>query len=142
MDRSSRNLLTYALFILGSVAVTLVGIGAEIYLGGFAIPDGTTQEALDITKIFVLAISAVMLLPQIYIGIKGICVARNPDSSYSHIFLGGILLAITLVSLVLSVGGIFTGSEDVSYTALVEQTFQVIFYIGFLISANQVRNGD
>ena len=38
---------------------------------------------------------AVILLPQIYVGVKGLKIASNPDSSELHIIVAAVLLGIT-----------------------------------------------
>ena len=41
-----------------------------------------------------------MLLPQIYIGLKGIKIAKTPDSSKAHVVWGIILLVLTVLGLI------------------------------------------
>ena len=53
-----------------------------------------------IAKIFVLAVSVLILLPQVYIGLKGLKMAKEPDSSIGHIVWGVIVTAFTAMGLI------------------------------------------
>ena len=143
MDKSRKNLLTFSLFIIGFAVMAVVSIGLELYFGfnNAAAPEGASDNILDITKAFVFAVSLIMLLPQFYVGIKGIRVSKNPDSSKGHIVWGIILFIITLVAAVSSI--IELVAQDPmqrDYTIIFDPIFEAIIYFAFLVNAFKVRN--
>lgn len=102
MEQTRKHLKFASLAILAMAGISLINIVSEILFGELNnadIPAGSSDNILLITKIFVLVVSAVLLFPQVYIGIKGIKVSKNPDSSKAHIVWGIILLVSALLSL-------------------------------------------
>ena len=82
---------------------TMLNILGEIFFGEFnsaAIPEGTPANTLLIAKIFLLAISALLLWPQIYVSIKGIKIAKNPNGTKRHIFWATVLLVLSIIGLI------------------------------------------
>ena len=145
MEKSRRNLLTFSLFIIGLAVITVVEIAAELYLGGFnrvEIPEGAPDNILEITKNFILIFSIVMLLPQLYVGIKGVRVARNPDSSKGHIFWGSVIFILAVLGCVSSIiDWTNNGNPSECFSSLMECAFDAIIYCEFLVAARQVKNG-
>ena len=103
MEQSRKNLKTYSIIVLALAILALIEMVFELFFGEInnaQIPEGAPENILMITKIVLAAITLLLYLPQIYIGIKGISVAKNPDSSKAHITLGMILFVLTAVSLI------------------------------------------
>ena len=79
MRQARKHLKITSIIILILAVATLMDIVAEILsmnLGDFA-AEGFTEDILRITKIVVLAVSILCLLPQIYIGLKGLKIAKK-----------------------------------------------------------------
>ena len=111
MRQARKHLKITSIIILILAVATLMDIVAEILsmnLGDFA-AEGFTEDILRITKIVVLAVSILCLLPQIYIGLKGLKIAKNPDSSRVHIIVGIILLAFSVIAILDPLRSIVTG---------------------------------
>ena len=103
MEQARKNLKNMSIVVLLLAAATLVQIGTELMLGelnSVEIPAGSPDNILLITKIRLLSISFVLLLPQLYIGIKGLKEAKSPTDSKGHIVWGMILFVLTLVGLI------------------------------------------
>ena len=82
---------------------SLLQIVSELLFGDVnnaAFPEGAPEYILLITKIFVFAVSLLLTLPNIYIGIKGLRIAKKPNSSKGHIVWAIILLVLASLSLV------------------------------------------
>jgi hypothetical protein len=121
MEQSRKHLKIISIVVLVLTVSTILDlIVGLIELNGATIPDGAPANTLMITKIVLMVVSAVLLLPQIYIGFKGIKVANNPDSSKAHIVVAFILFVLSIVDLVSGiVGGVQTGfSKEIVRTAL------------------------
>ena len=64
------------------------------------LPEGVTETVAMVTAIILAVISVVLLLPRLYVGIKGIKVANHPDSSKGHIVWAVILTVIAVLALI------------------------------------------
>lgn len=103
MNNTRKHLKFSSLAILALAGFSLVNIVSELLFGELnsaEIPAGSPDNVLLITKIILMTLSFLCLLPQVYIGIKGLKVAKNPDSSKGHIVLGTILLVFAIIGLV------------------------------------------
>ena len=103
MGSPKKILKIYSFVMLGLAALTLASIILELRSGEInnaIIPDGAPENVLAIAKGVILVISLVFLLPQLYLGIKGLRVAENPDSSRGHITCSMVLLILSILALV------------------------------------------
>ena len=106
MEQARKNLKTSSIIVLVLAGLSLINILFELFFGEFSkalsgvtIPEGAPENIVLIAQIFVLAVSLLILLPQVYIGIKGLKIAKKPDSSRGHIIWGIILLVFTAFGL-------------------------------------------
>ena len=102
MEQTRKNLKTVSVVVLALAGLSLLNLLFEIFfgeLGNATVPEGAPENTLLITQIFVLVISVLLLLPQAYVGIKGIRIAKTPDSSKGHIIWGIILVVFTAAGL-------------------------------------------
>lgn len=107
MEQARKNLKTSSIIVLVLAGLSLINILFELFFGEFSkalsgatIPEGAPENIVLIAQIFVLAVSLLILLPQVYIGIKGLKIAKKPDSSRGHIIWGIILLVFTAFGLI------------------------------------------
>lgn len=73
-----------------------------IELDTAGMPEGTTETALLITKIVVAALFVLVSIPQIYVGFKGLAIAKNPASykGRAHIVWAIILMVVAALSII------------------------------------------
>ena len=98
MEQTQKSLKLSSIFVLLFAGLSMVEIVAELLFGeinSVVIPEGAPENILMITKIILLAVSLLFLLPQLYIGIKGLKIAKCPDSSKGHIIWAAILLTFS-----------------------------------------------
>ena len=103
MEQARRHLKISSIVVLLFAGFTLLNLIFELWFGDLnnaEIPAGSPDNILLITKILLLSISFVLLLPQLYIGIKGLKEAKSPTDSKGHIVWGMILFVLTLVGLI------------------------------------------
>ena len=60
--------------------------------------DGFSQTLLLVVKIFLWVFLLVAILPQIYVGVKGLRIAKTSDTAKGHIVWAYILLVFTVLS--------------------------------------------
>ena len=132
---TSIALLIYTIFSAFEIAIAL-------YFGEFdnvAIPEGSPDNILAITKTFILVVSVLLLLPQLYLGIKGLRVAANPTSSKGHIVLAIVIFVFVLISAVTAIQGIASGEEtDSNVSALLSLMVEVAIYFEYILYAIRV----
>ena len=115
MNNSRKHLKIDSIIVLIFAAMTLLNIVAELFFGELStatIPDGAPNNIVLITQIFMLVFSAILLLPQVYIGFKGLKVAKKPDSSKAHIVWAIILFVCAAIGIISPVVNII-GMNDV-----------------------------
>lgn len=146
MEKSRKNLKIYSVIILLFAGLTLLSLVAELWLGELnnaEIPEGAPENILSITRVFVLVVSFVLLLPRLYVGFKGLKMAKNPDSSNGHIVWGMILLVISVIGLISPITAlaesknIFDGVME-----LLGVIVDVVVFYGYVKYAKAVSKGN
>ena len=119
MEQLKKNLKTSSKIVLALAILSLINILFELFFGELsealraaALPEGAPDNIRLVTQILVLVISVVLLLPQFYIGVKGLKIAKNPDGSRAHITWGYVLIAFTLLELLTPLLALIGGSGD------------------------------
>ena len=69
-------------------------------LNNATVPEGAPDNIIAIAKVFLLVLSLLFLLPEVYVGIKGLRMAKNPNSSKGHIIWAGIIFVLTVVGII------------------------------------------
>ena len=103
MELTRKRLKLSSIVVLVFAGVHLIQIISELMFGEInnaIIPEGAPDNILLITKIILLSVSILLLLPQIYIGIKGIKIAKNPTAAKGHIVWAIILFVFAVLGLV------------------------------------------
>lgn len=108
MEQTRKNLKLSSIVVLIFAGLSLIEVVCELLLGTFgkvAVPEGAPENILLITRIFLFSFALLLTLPSIYIGVKGLRIAKNPNSSKGHIVWAIILLVIASLSLINPVAG-------------------------------------
>ena len=142
MEQTRKQLRIASWVVLLFVVLTLVSLVTELAFGELnnaTIPEGAPENILQITKIFLLVFSFILLIPQIYIGIKGLRIAKKPNASKGHIVWAIILFVFALLGLIdpilnlVNKGGVY---ENVS--ALFSVSLEAIVLFDYIKSARAV----
>lgn len=143
METSLKKLKTAAIIVLCFTVITLVELVSELLLLDFD-ATGVDAGAMLTTEIFVFVVSVIMLLPRFYIGIKGLKVAADPDSSKAHIVWAVIIFIATIISTASPIIGIVS-NEDVmeNIYVLILVLIDVVVYFSYIKNAIAVaRDAD
>ena len=103
MEQIGKKLKTSSVVVLIFAGLSLLQVVCELLfgeLGNATVPEGASDNILLITRIFLFSFALLLTLPGVYIGVKGLRVAENPDSSMGHIVWGVILLVITFLCII------------------------------------------
>ena len=148
MEKTKNNLKTTSIVVLALAGLSLIRIIFEIFFGSFkdalndaTIPEGSPENIILIAQIFVLVVSFLVTLPQFYIGIKGLKMAKNPDSSKGHIIWGVIVLILNAIGLISPFVAIIKGNGDVfsNVAALLSIGVDVFILFEYVKYANTLR---
>ena len=139
MEQSRKHLkissIVVLVFTLGTIFNLVAGL---IDLNGATSPDGAPDNILLITKTILMVVSSILLLPQVYVGVKGLKVASNPDSSKLHIIVATIVFVFTLISLVSPAIALIEGSSDESIGTLLGIAIEASVYFDYIMAARAV----
>lgn len=145
MEQSRKYLKWSSVAVLSLVGVYILELISELLWGEInsaVIPEGASENILLITKIFIVAVSVLLLLPQIYVGIKGLMIAKKPTCTKAHIVWAVILLVFAAVGVVdpivglINGGGVYDNVKSLSGVAL-----ELVVYYDYIKYAREVRKG-
>jgi hypothetical protein len=145
MEQSRKYLKWSSVAVLSLVGVYILELISELLWGEInsaVIPEGASENILLITKIFIVAVSVLLLLPQIYVGIKGLIIAKKPTCTKAHIVWAVILLVFAAVGVVdpivglINGGGVYDNVKSLSGIAL-----ELVVYYDYIKDAREVRKG-
>ena len=103
MEQSRKYLKLSSIAVLALALFSMLQLVSELLFGDInqaAIPEGAPDNILLITRIILFAVAFLLVLPNIYIGIKGMRIAKKPNASKAHIVWAIILLAFACLSII------------------------------------------
>ena len=135
MEKAKNQLKVSSFVILFFVAVPLVNVVLQIFSGAL---NGAGMN--DIAKIVAIVISVLVLLPEVYIGVKGLKMAKTPDSSKAHIVWAAILMVFMVIALIDPISAL-ANAQNVSnnIASLAKIILEICIYVIFISSANTLR---
>ena len=142
MEKARKNLRISSIVILIFAGLSLINIVAQLVWGDFSnapIPDGSSDNILLIAKTLLLGVSLLLLIPDVYIGVKGLKAAKNPSSSKGHIVWATILFVLSIIALISPILGLFSGdSVRESISAILSCLVQILIYFEYIRDAKRV----
>ena len=142
MEKTRKHLKTASFIVLLFAGLSLLQIVTELMFGELntaEIPAGSPDNILLITKMFLLGLSVVILLPQTYVGVKGLRMAKNPDSSKGHIIWAVILSVFVVLDLISAVVAMAQGTGSDNLKNLFSALLELTIYYDFIKYAKAVR---
>ena len=141
----SRNHLKEASFlVLLFTAFSFIRMIIQVFVGFEADPTqvGVSHEIIVVTMIVMFVVGLILLLPQLYVGVKGMKIAKNPTSSKGHIVWAVILLVFSAFGITSTVTSIAEQINVVdNVITLVDHALDVIVYCMYIKYANRVLKG-
>ena len=142
MEQTKKHLKMSSIIVLIFAGVSLLNIVSALLFGDFNsvdIPNGAPLNIVEITKIILLVVSLLCLLPRVYVGVKGLRVVKNPDSSKAHIVWATIIFVITIIGMISPVLKIVQ-QTDVSdnVSSLLDGLLNAVIYFEYIKYAKQL----
>lgn len=139
MNQAKKRLKFISECILILLAVSFVKSILEIFLTDVKIDD--VSESLIITSkiIICLLLTAIIFIPQLYIGVRGLKIAKNPNNSKSHIVWAVIFAGFAILSIISAiVGMVNTGDIARNIFGIVNGGIDLAMYSCYIVFAKQV----
>ena len=146
MEKTRKNLKITSIVLLIMAGSSVLNILGEIFFGevnSAALSQGDPANTLLIAKFVLLAVSALLLWPQIYVSIKGINVAKNPNNSKRHIFWATVLLVLSVLGLISPVLELLR-SEGVyqNVGSILSMLIEVCLYFEYVKFAKEIAKAN
>ena len=145
MNNSRRHLKEASFLVLLFTAFSLIRMLIQFFVVGFDIdPEqaGASPELVMVTIIVAFVIGMLLLLPQLYVGLRGMKIAKNPTSTKGHIVWAVILLIFSAFGIISTVSSI---AEQVNIVdniiTLFDHALDVIVYCMYINYATRVLKG-
>lgn len=143
MEQTRKHLKISSIVVLILAGLSMFQLVCELWLGEInnaTIPEGAPDNILLITKIFLFSFALLLMIPNIYIGIKGLRIAKNPNPSKGHIVWAIILLVLASLSLFDPViEFVSNGFKYESISSFFSIAFDVVIFLDYIKSAMAVR---
>ena len=145
MEKNRKNLRDFSIIILALVALSLIRSIVTVCINGFPqptnIPEGMTKEIAKVITIITFALSFVLLLPQIYLGVKGIKIANGSSTSgKAHIIWALILIVFSAITVISSISDLTKAFNLDSVLNLLGPVVDLALFAFYYIYARKVAN--
>lgn len=144
MENNKKSLKISSILILVLAAASLFRLLANL-IDGIKLAPSDIPAGMDIdlvnAVIYVLAVMGfVMLLPQIYVGLKGLKVSHSPDSSRGYIIIATIMIAFTALAAVSPVTELIGGGDiRANVLELLDYLIDISIYASIIKYGNLIR---
>ena len=145
MNNSRNHLKEASFLVLLFTAFSFIRMIIQFFVVGFEVDPaqvGVSHELVVVAMIVTFVISLILLLPQLYVGVKGMKIAKNPTSSKGHIVWAVILLVFTAFGVISTVSSIAEQINVIdNVITLVDHALDVIVYCMYIKYAIRVLKG-
>lgn len=144
MEKSKKNLRDLSIVVLIFAALSLIRVIVSFILSEEVakaeLPEGMTVEVVEIAIIVLFIVSLICLIPQIYVGFKGLRMAKSPDKSRAHIVWAIILLVFSVIAVATPITELIDARAIFdNILELVDCLLDIIVFALFIKYAKEIR---
>ena len=143
MEQSRKYLKLSSIAVLALALFSMLQLVSELLFGDMnqaVIPEGAPDNILLITRIILFAVAFLLMLPNIYIGIKGMRIAKKPNASKAHIVWAIILLAFACLNIIEPVVTcVSDGMKSENISAVLSIAVEITVFFEYIKYAMDVR---
>ena len=143
MEQSRKYLKLSSIAVLALAFFSMLQLVSELLFGDInqaTIPEGAPDNILLITRIILFAVAFLLMLPNIYIGIKGMRIAKKPNASKAHIVWAIILLAFACLNIIEPVVTcVSDGMKSENISAVLSIAVEITVFFEYIKYAMAVR---
>lgn len=100
MENNRNHLKIASAIILLFTALNFLRTAGGFVIGNLAmLPDDTSKRVVFFVRILLVVVTFVFMLPQLYVGVRGLRIAKNPCATKGHIVWAWILLVLAVIGL-------------------------------------------
>lgn len=145
MEKAQKNLKVLSIVLLVFAALSVIKMIVRVAVSGFAIEgvgvEGLSEEIIKIVAIVSWVISFLFILPEVYVGYKGLKISQEPDKSKAHIIVAIIMLVLAAISTLTNFVNLFNAKDlFVAILSFVETGVDLIVYILYVKTAKEIAN--
>ena len=142
MERNRKNLKITSIVLLIFAGSSVLNILGEVLFG--ELNNATESASLVLAaKIILLVVSGLCLLPQVYVGLKGLKIAKTPDASRAHIFWATVLLVFAVIGLISPALALLRGaSVGQNVGGILSQLIEICLYYEYLTFAKAIAKAN
>jgi hypothetical protein len=143
MEKNKKELKTLSYAILFLVALSLIRLIVDICVNGLpkVNVEGVSAEVANVMTIVAVVLSFVLLLPQVYVGVKGVKIANGGKADKWHIVIAVILGICALTAVVSNCISMVKTFNFDTVLAVVDSALDVAIFVWYIITARKIAKG-
>ena len=142
MEQHQKHLKISSILLLLFTAARFLRVTTQYLFtdsGTAMLPDWSSEGLILATRIILVVVTLIVILPQTYVGVRGLRIAKKPTTTKGHIIWAYILVILSVLGLLETVSTIVQkGSLSGSAFALINGLLFVAIYFYYIISATAV----
>ena len=114
MENSRKTLKNWSFLILFLTALSAIRLIVEVFMLDFnpsELPEGTSKGMFIAAQIIVIVIGLIILLPEVFVGVRGIQISKNPDFRNGHITWSKVIIVLSAIALISPISGLIKGER-------------------------------
>ena len=141
MEKNRKDLKVVSIAILALLGLTLVRTIVNACIQGIPqiqATEGLSQEAIKIASIIAFVLTFVLLLPQVYVGVKGIKIANGGEFGKAPFIWVIILGVLAVVATISALSNMFKAFNFDTVLVAVDCALDVAIYLCYYISLRKI----
>ena len=142
MENYRKHLRDMSILVLVFAVIGCVRAILNVFMMDFnmeALPDGATAGIVLVSQIITTVFMLIFAIPDFYIGVKGLKISKNPDSSKAHIVWATILAVLSVFALLSHISGLAQSGIVNGLINIIGTAADVAIYVWYIVCAKQVR---
>ena len=144
MEQNKKELKWLSIVILALVALSLIRAIVNVCINGLPVakdvPAGMTKELVQIVTIIAFVASLLLLLPQIYLGVKGLKIANGAESGKAHLVWAIVLIVLSAIAAINGISNLTKVFNLDSVMNLLGPAVDVLLFVCYYVYARKIAN--
>ena len=150
MENAKKQLKTYSIVVLILAAFSVVRSILQViltdydklYLDALVKDPATTKAIVTAGAIITVVVSLILVLPQVFVGYRGMKVAKNPDSKKGFIVWAWILLVLAGIGVISGIVSLVNSSDILgTITSIADALLDAVIFFCVIHYAKIVQKG-
>ena len=144
MEKNKKELRICSIGILVFVALAIANIIIDLCKNGLGAAgmEGIEKQILEVMGIIVLVINFIVLIPQVFVGVKGLKISFGSASGKAHIVWAIILAVVAGLAIAYSVVDVIRKPDASAWVALSRACIELMFYAFYITAARKIASEE